>query len=570
MRPRIKWGWVWAILLGIALLALIGWRMANRSQTAAAAGGGQGGAGAGGGARGGAAGGGGAGRMAPSIEVATAKSAKLISTLNAVGNVESPQRVVISPRVSGRIEFLQAREGDLVKAGQVLARLDPSDLNAAVVQQQAAVAQARSRLAEAQLGASSTGVSVASQIAQQQASVASSRADFNQVQQNLGAQIASAQAGVTDAEARLRAAQTGVQNAQAGVSREQANLQNAQQRLARAETLFSQGAIPAQQRDDARTAVEVQQQAVKVAEGQVDAARASVESAQATLRTAQNNLSITQRRSSADVAAARARVTQAQAGLNVAQANRSQNPAYQQNLAALRASVQAAEAQLQAARVRLQDTTILSPINGSVTARGANPGEMATASTAILTVESLDWVYVTTSIPLESVSAIREGMTAQVTTDALPGRTFTGPISNVNPSADPQSRQFGVRIRLANRGHVLKPGMYARVAIVTSQVNAAVAVPAEAVKRARDGVTVTVVGKDGTAEVRPVTTGATSGKLVELLSGVRAGEQVVTLSYAPIRDGQKVTLPGQGGGGSGRGQGRGQSGQGSGGGRRQS
>lgn len=566
---RLKWGWIWTGLLGIALLALIGWRVATRNKAQASPAGGQGGgmAASGGGGRG-RGGPGGGSRMPPSVEVYTAKPADLVRSVSAVGNIESPQKVEITSRITGRIESLTAREGDPVKAGQVLVRIDPSDLQAAVLQQQAAVAQARSRLAEAQLGQSSTNVSVQSQIAQQRAGLASSNAELGQIQQTYNAQLATAQAGVANAEARLRSAQTGVQNAQAQVAQQQANLQNAQQRLARAQTLFAEGAISAQQRDDAMTAMEVQRQAVTVAEGQVDAARAAVEAAQAEVRAAQNNVSIVQRTNAANLTAAKAKVAQSKATLNVAQANRSQAPAYQQNLAALRASLQAAQAQYQAAQARLQDTVLRSPLNGAVTARGANPGEMASPGRSLLTVESLDSVYVTTAVPIEEASGVREGVMAQVTVDALPNQVFAGPISNVNPSADPASRQFGVRIRLANPGRTLKPGMYAKVGIITSRTHAAVAVPVEAVKKGREGTTATVIDKESVAHVVPIVTGATNGKLVEIVSGVRPGDKVVTLSFAPIKDEQKVTLPGAAPAGGTRGGGR--SGRGSRGGRQQS
>jgi RND family efflux transporter MFP subunit len=484
--------------------------------------------------------------------MAPAAAQTLITALEAVGTLESPYRVEISPRTSGRIEYLEAREGDTVRPGQVLVRIDPSELQGQVLQQQAAVAQARSRLAEAQLGQAPAEVNVAGQIRQQRASLTSARAELTQVQSSYSATVAASQAAVADAEARVKSAQAQVRNAEAELGRQQANLRNAQTRFNRIDGLYRQGFIAAQDVDDARTAVEVQQGSVEVAQGQLAAARSAVTAAQQQVRAAQAQLTIAKRKGVADIAAARARVTQSQAGVSIASANRAQSPAYQQNLSALQAGVQAAQAQLSQAQSRLGETVLRSSVAGTVTSRSADPGALASPGTPVLVVQFLDWLYVTSSLPIERVSEVFVGQPVEVRVDALPNQVFQGKISNINPVADVQNRQFGIRVRLANPGQRLKPGMYGRVSVVTKRIAAEVTVPREAVKTTPEGgSTVTVIAEDGTASVREVTVGASDSKVIQLLSGVRPGEKVVTLSYMPIRDGQKVRLPGQRGGGEG-------------------
>jgi RND family efflux transporter MFP subunit len=486
------------------------------------------------------------------VEVATAKSTDIVHTVQVVGNLESPQKVVISPKVTGRIEYLQAREGDPVVPGQVLVRLDPSDLRQQMLQQQAAVAEARSRLAQAQLGQGSNNVSITSQIQQQRAGLTSAQADLNQAQQNYSGQVQSAQAGVASSEAKLRSAQVQVTNAKAQLAQQQSSLANAQGKLDRMQTLFAQGAVSAQARDDAQTTLQMQQQAVNVAQGQIASAQAAVESANADLTSSKEQLGIVKRQGVATIASAKARLSQAQASLNVAAANRSQSPAYQQNIAALRASLAAAQAQYEAARVRLADTVLRSPVKGSVTSRGANPGELATPGTSLLTVEVLDRVYVNAAIPVSEAAGVLQGMMADVAVDALPGRTFTGTVTNINPSADPANRQFGILVSLANPGHILKPGMFGTVTVTTNRTRAKVAVPVEAVKTDSSGQkTIVVVDKESVAHVAPVVIGATDGKFLEIKSGVAPGDKVVVLSYMPVRDGQTVMLPGAGGKGGG-------------------
>lgn len=104
--------------------------------------------------------------------------------------------------------------------------------------------------------------------------------------------------------------------------------------------------------------------------------------------------------------------------------------------------------------------------------------------------------------------------------------------------------------------------MYGRVSIQTDRVNANVVVPREAVKTNAQGVsTVTVVDAEDVAHVREVKLGAADSQVTEILSGVQPGDRVVTLSYRPVQDGQKVRLAGAGGGSGGEG-GRGRGGAG--------
>lgn len=532
--------WFWIIGSVVILGGLIGWRVNQRAEAAQA----PGGAGAAGASRGGGGGAGGAARRTPTVETYTAAAATLSDALEAPATVESPYRVQLSPRSAGRIEFLQAREGDGVTKGQVLVRIDPSQAEAAVLQAEAAVAEARSRLAQARLQQGPAAANVAGQIEQQQAGVSSANAALNQVQRNFDAQVATAQAQVTDATSRARAAEAQVNNALAVLGREQASLENARTRLGRTESLYRQGFIAAQEVDDARTAVEVQANTVKVAQAQVEAARQSLESAQAQVKVASNQLIIVRRTGQADIAAARAEAAQARSSLKVAQANTAQNPAYQENLAALAASVRAAEAQLRQARANRAETVLRSPIAGTVTERSADPGALATPGQPVLVVQYLDWLFVTSSLPIEASATVREGTPVEIRINGLGNRVFTGRITNVNRAADPASRQFGVRVKLQNPGQLLRPGMFGTLRIATQQVQAAVAVPKEAVQTQGAQSTVTVIGEDRKAEVRPVRVGVTDGRLVQIVDGLQAGEKVSVLSFSPLREGQTVQLPG--------------------------
>ena len=124
-------------------------------------------------------------------------------------------------------------------------------------------------------------------------------------------------------------------------------------------------------------------------------------------------------------------------------------------------------------------------------------------------------------------------------------------MTQINPAADPQSRQFAVRLTLNNPTGQIRPGMFARVTFVTLRIPNALQVPREAVRNDKKtgGQVVTVIDANSVAHVRPVKTGISNGADIQLLQGVQPGENVVTLSLTPVRDEQKVNAAVGGAGG---------------------
>ena len=479
---------------------------------------------------------------APSVNVGAATVRDIVHTFDGVGSVEAPFNVKISPKVTGRIDFLQVREGDAVKVGDVIARIDPSQVQALVAQQQAAVAEAQSRLSQAALTANATSVSVESQVRQQQAAVNTAKANYAQVRGNYAAQVATAQSAVTDVEGKVSGAKAVIANTEAAIRSAQANVKNAQVRYSRTEGLYKQGFTAAQDVDDARTQVNVQVAALEVTRSQHDAAAAALASANAQANSAQQQVGIVTNKGKADIEAAASAVKQAQAALDYARANTSQRAAYQANLSALRSAVAAAQALLRNAQSQLSDTALRSTVNGFVTARYADPGTVVTAGAPVVSVQSEKQVYVTVPVPEEISSRVQIGQAATATFDAFPARKFEGKITELNPAADPQSRQFTLRMTLANAQNLLKPGMFGRVSFETERTRSAVVVPREAVKNGKAGPTVTVIDADSVAHVRNVQTGAQDIVGIQIVNGVQAGEQVVILTLIPVQEGKKVRI----------------------------
>ena len=202
----------------------------------------------------------------------------------------------------------------------------------------------------------------------------------------------------------------------------------------------------------------------------------------------------------------------------------------------------AADAQYEQALIKRSNTELKSPIEGFVTSRTTDPGALATPGQAVVVVQFLDWLYLTSSIPIEASGKVSLGQTADVVIDALQDRPIKGTIVNLNPSADPQSRQFGIRLKIPNSDHVLRPGMFGSVKLSVNRIEAPMVVPKEAVKTSDVGSRIQVITDELKIETRTVQLGASDGARVQIISGVKPGERIVTRAYQTLKDGATVKL----------------------------
>ncbi len=540
-------------LLAVLLLGgLIAWRLHVNAVNAKTL---QQGGGTGGSAKGG--GGGAAGRGPTSIAAAPVIVRDIIHTFSTSANIESPQTVKISPRVAEQITAINVQEGDPVHQGQVLIQLDSTQLAAAVRKEQALLAEGNAKLLQAEVSQTSVLTPVQTLIRQNKAALRSSQINLRETRQSSVQSIAAADAAVADAKSKVASAQASVANAQAALASAQANQTNDNTQLAREVSLFQQGAVAQQDVDNARTTANVQTANVGVAQAQINVAQAGLQSAQAELRAAEEQDTITRAKAPSDIEAARSTVVTSQSALKNANANTVQTAAYQATLASLRADAQSTQADLVTAQAQLAETVIRSPIDGFVSSRLADPGTLASPGTPILQLQELKVVWVNLPVPQEQIGAVSTGQQASVTVDSVPGRTFSGRVFEIDPSADPSSRDFTVRLALPNSTSLLKPGMYAHVTLVTQHVRSAEVVPLEALQTDAAGAFVWTLASDMTVHRQAVTTGARDDNGVAILSGLRPGEKVVTVNAARLKDGDTVVLGGIGGpGGAGGGAGK--------------
>jgi RND family efflux transporter MFP subunit len=171
--------------------------------------------------------------------------------------------------------------------------------------------------------------------------------------------------------------------------------------------------------------------------------------------------------------------------------------------------------------------TIYSPVSGFVTDRKAFPQASITPDTEIYTISDLSSVWALADIYENEVPYVRVGQRVTFSLSYYPGKTYSGNISFIYPSVDPQTRTVKVRVQLANAGYILKPQMFAD-AQVHVNYGTQIAVPREAVVDSGTEQQVFVVQAGGVFVPRKVTLGATVDDQVVILSGLKAGETIVT------------------------------------------
>ena len=217
----------------------------------------------------------------------------------------------------------------------------------------------------------------------------------------------------------------------------------------------------------------------------------------------------------------------------------------------LKYELEAARASWELARLQLSYTEIRSPIGGTVTIRAERVkigntvmpagGVISTSDSALFVIEDLDSLVLNINVPERELAKLSVGQVAELGFDAVPGRVFAGKIALISPYVDPATATFGVRIRVTDTGGLLRPGMFARVAIVYERKLDALQIPRTALLDG-DGPPKVFIVKDGKAAERMVQLGLSNGAYVEVVTGLKDGEQVVVVGQAAIKPGATVRI----------------------------
>ena len=190
-----------------------------------------------------------------------------------------------------------------------------------------------------------------------------------------------------------------------------------------------------------------------------------------------------------------------------------------------------------------ENTVLCSPIDGVVTARNYDVGDMYAMSAPIYTVEQIKPVKLLVAISESEYTKVKKGDTVEITADAFPGETFYGKINKIYPTIDQTTRTFTAEVVVKNDKNILRPGMFARVT-VNFGTNHNVVIPDVAVvKQQGSGERfVYVLNNDGTVTYKKVVLGRRMGAEYEVLEGLEDGARIVTGGQIRLKDGIKVEV----------------------------
>lgn len=191
----------------------------------------------------------------------------------------------------------------------------------------------------------------------------------------------------------------------------------------------------------------------------------------------------------------------------------------------------------------LENTVLRSPVDGVITARNYDEGDMYAMSSPIYVVEQITPVKLLVAISEVDYTRINKNDSVEIAVDAFPGRSFSGRVSRIYPTVDPATHTFSVEIIVPNKDRVLRPGMFARVTVLFGTNHNPVIPDIAVVKQTGSGERfVYVLNSDGTVTYRAVRLGRRMDYEYEVLEGLSEGERVVTRGQIRLKDGVRVKI----------------------------
>ncbi len=215
------------------------------------------------------------------------------------------------------------------------------------------------------------------------------------------------------------------------------------------------------------------------------------------------------------------------------------------------ANLQQANARVDFFRAQINRKTLRAPFTGQLGIRQISQGQFLDKGSAVVSLQSLDPVYVDFSLPQQQLAELSAGLSITVSADSYPDQQFAGKVTAFNPEIDAVTRSARVQATLANPDGRLRPGMFVSVAMALARAETVLLIPQTAVVHGPDGDAVFVLeeGEEGDddalawlIQLRPVRLGARRGDFVVVTEGVAVGEQLVSTGVFKLFPGMKVVI----------------------------
>lgn len=468
------------------------------------------------------------------VELATAERKPIAETVRYTGQAVGFVEQDVVPRVTGTIVSMSVYVGDRVRKGQVLARLDTSQIDPQLAERAAMTDMA------------SRGVDVAAtEHRTALAEVAEARAELSvkeSMVQEAESMIEAARQDKSAMQSEVTAMETEVADALAEVTATESNLQFWTDELKRMRELFSKGAVSRSELQETEKEQADAQAKHHHADQMVRSARAKVAGAQANVRKADAMILAAQRRlrqAQGDVRAARAAIRAREAAAEAAQ----------KNIGKERAAVAQAQAGYRSAATQRDYAVLKAEVDGVVTKRLISPGVTVNPGQAVLQVAQVSPIRLQANVAPADIERIRVGSAVSVTSASGSKTPIRARVTSVSPSVDLNSRTGTVEVLYGNQDLRFSPGEFVSMQIELGAARAALVIPAGAIQLppgTNERPYVWVAKAEGDqliARRAEVKTGMTDGEMVEITDGLDEGQRVVTRGGAYLRDGATITAP---------------------------
>ena len=205
-------------------------------------------------------------------------------------------------------------------------------------------------------------------------------------------------------------------------------------------------------------------------------------------------------------------------------------------------NLKSARAQVAAQQALIEEKTVRAPFAGRLGIRLVDQGQYLAAGTAVVTLQSLDPIFIDFFVPQQSLSYLKVGQSVGATVDTFPGANFKGKIVSINSKIDAASRNVQMRASFANSDRRLVPGMYANIEVDNGEPTDQITLPQSAISYNAYGDLVYVVENGNVAKQRFIQVGETRGDQVAIKSGVKVGEQIVSAGQLKLRNGSPIVI----------------------------
>jgi len=430
------------------------------------------------------------------VKVTAAKKEQISQQLSLTADIGPQSSVTIVPKVSGTLEEIKVKLGDRVKEGEVIAKIESREFLLGVKQAEAAFSAAQTQW---NLAKATAQTEFFSNLAQVQAALKVAQANLDKI--------------------RKGAREEEIQRVDAAYQQALANAETTEKDLNRARDNYEKGAISDQQFDGAQLQFKV---------------------AQAGLESAKANLDLIKKGArEEDIKVVEAQVEQTQASLKNLESLK-EAKSWEAKIKGVQAQAEQAEVALGLAKIRLEDCTIKAPISGIISKRFVDVGAMVGPTQPLVSIVDIDTVKLLTHVSDEDLDKVKLTQEVEVKVGTYLNRSYQVKEINISPVMDPLSRKIEVKINISNPDYLLKPGMFPKIKLWGEKKNVLLVPKAAVVKK--EGKEQVFVVRDNRAYLQKVIVGLEKDGLVQIMKGLKEGDQVVISGQIDLNSGDPVVI----------------------------